>query len=122
MYLDNDAEFCKIDKRGTPYKIGSDGRKLAATKRPVDRYTPEAWRALGGAGRKQVLEEMKKAEKAEEKKKKKEKAKAKEKKVSPAGALVRRAEIAYQNALAALNGHTPKAVPAHDPKLTGVCV
>ena len=41
IYLNDDGEACKIDKRGVPYKVGSDGRRILPTRRPIDKYTPD---------------------------------------------------------------------------------
>ena len=30
IYLNDDGEACKIDKRGVPYKVGSDGRRICS--------------------------------------------------------------------------------------------
>ena len=43
IYLSDDGEACKIDKRGVPYKVGSDGRRIVPTRRPKHLYTPEEW-------------------------------------------------------------------------------
>ena len=42
IYLNDDGEACKIDKRGVPYKIGSDGRRSLPSRRPIHKYTAEA--------------------------------------------------------------------------------
>ena len=52
IYLNDDGEACKIDKRGVPYKVGSDGRGFLPTRRLIDKYTPEAWKKLGEAEKK----------------------------------------------------------------------
>ena len=43
IYLNDDGEACKTDKRGVPYKVGSDGRRIVSTRRPKHLYTPEEW-------------------------------------------------------------------------------
>ena len=43
IYLSDNGEACKIDKRGVPYKVGSDGRRIVPTRRPKHLYTPEEW-------------------------------------------------------------------------------
>ena len=43
IYLNDDGEACKIDKRGVPYKIGSGGRRLVPSRRPKHLYSPEEW-------------------------------------------------------------------------------
>ena len=52
IYLNDDGEACKIDKRGVPYKVGSDGRRILPSRRPIHRYTPEAWKKMGEAEKK----------------------------------------------------------------------
>ena len=52
IYLNDDGEACKIDKRGVPYKIGSDGRRILPSRRPIHKYTPEDWEKLGEAEKK----------------------------------------------------------------------
>ena len=51
-YLNDDGEACKIDKRGVPYKIGSDGRRILPSRRPIHKYTPEDWKKLDEAEKK----------------------------------------------------------------------
>ena len=41
VYLNDDGEACKIDKRGVPYKVGSDGRRTVPSRRPKHLYSPE---------------------------------------------------------------------------------
>ena len=41
IYLNDDGEACKIDKRGVPYKVGSDGRRILPSRRPKHIYSPE---------------------------------------------------------------------------------
>ena len=65
IYLNDDGEPCKIDKRGAAYRVGPDGRRSIPTLRPKDKFTPEEWKALGSKGRKIELDIIK----AEEKKK-----------------------------------------------------
>ena len=43
IYLNDDGEACKIDKRGVQYQVGSDGRRIVLTRRPKHLYTPEEW-------------------------------------------------------------------------------
>ena len=52
IYLNDDGEACKIDKRGVPYKVGSDGRRILPSRRPIHRYTPEDWKKMGEAEKK----------------------------------------------------------------------
>ena len=75
----------KLDKKGHPYKVGSNGRRFfRSSPRPRSKYTPEEWRALSVpdrtvAEKKEALEKDKAMkEKSKEKKKKKKKKKGKE--------------------------------------------
>ena len=52
IYLNDDGEACKIDKRGVPYKVGSDARRILPSHRPTHQYTPEEWKKMGEAGKK----------------------------------------------------------------------
>ena len=54
IYLNDDGEACKIDKRGVPYRIGSDARRIlpGPFRRPIHKYTPEDWKKLGEAEKK----------------------------------------------------------------------
>ena len=52
IYLNDDGEACKIDKRGVPYKVGSDGRRILPSRRPIHKYTPEEWKKMGEAEKK----------------------------------------------------------------------
>ena len=85
VYLNDDMEHCKIDKRGTPYKVGEDGRKLVPSGRPVLEYSPEEWRALGGSGRSKVIKEKKLEEKKKDDAKKRERKKKKDSAVAATG-------------------------------------
>ena len=50
--MNDDGEACKIDKRGVPYKVGSDGRSILPSRRPIHRYTPEEWKRMSDAEKK----------------------------------------------------------------------
>ena len=65
IYMNDDGEPCKIDRRGAAYRVGPDGRRSIPTLRPKDKFTPEEWKALGSKGRKIELDIIK----AEKKKK-----------------------------------------------------
>ena len=73
IYLNDDGEACKIDKRGVPYKVGSDGRRFLPTRRLIDKYTPEAWKKLGEAEKKAAYKKEKR-DKARSAKKERKKA------------------------------------------------
>ena len=47
VYLNDDGEACKVDKRGVPYKVGIDGRRSLPSRRPKHLYSPEEWKKLG---------------------------------------------------------------------------
>ena len=80
IYLnDDDDEACKIDKRGVPYKVGSDGRRILPSRRPIHRYTPEEWKKMSDAEKKAAYKKDKR-DKARAAKKERKKA-AIEKKV-----------------------------------------
>ena len=51
IYLNDDGEACKIDKRGVPYKVGNDGRQIVPTLRPKHLYSPEDWEKTGAKAR-----------------------------------------------------------------------
>ena len=47
IYLNDIGETVKLDVKGHPYKVGSDGRRFfRSSPRPRSKYTPEEWRAL----------------------------------------------------------------------------
>ena len=47
IYLNDDGETVKLDRKGNPYKVGSDGRRFfRSSPRPRSKYTPEEWKAL----------------------------------------------------------------------------
>ena len=47
IYLNDIGETVKLDVKGRPYKVGSDGRRFfRSSPRPRSKYTPEEWRAL----------------------------------------------------------------------------
>ena len=68
IYLNDDGEACKIDKRGVPYRIGSDGRRIVPARRPTHLYTPEEWDKLDAKARERVYNKAKR-ERAKEAKK-----------------------------------------------------
>ena len=59
IYLNDDGEACKIDKRGVPYKVGSDGRRILPSRRPIHKYTPEDWKKMGEKEKKAAYKEDK---------------------------------------------------------------
>ena len=67
----------KLDKKGHPYKVGSNGRRFfRSSPRPRSKYTPEEWRALSVpdrtvAEKKEALEKEIGRQKKEDKEKKK---------------------------------------------------
>ena len=67
VYLNDDGEKVKLNKKGNPYKIGEDGRRLFKTSlRPKGIYTPEEWRKLSQSDRDTIIKaEKKKLEKKE---------------------------------------------------------
>ena len=73
IYLNDDGEACKIDKRGVPYKVGSDGRRILSSRRPIHKYTPEEWKKMGEAEKKAAYEKDKR-DKARSAKKERKKA------------------------------------------------
>ena len=66
IYEDDWGERCKIDRRGRPYRVGEDGRKITrGSPRPKGAYTPEQWQRTSIEERdkiKKLIEERKKAE------------------------------------------------------------
>ena len=66
--LNDDGEACKIDKRGVPYKIGSDGRRIVPTRRPKHLYTPEEWDKMDAKAKDKAYKQAKR-ERAKEAKK-----------------------------------------------------
>ena len=116
VYLTDDGEPCKIDKRGAAYRIGPDGRRSIPTLRPKDKFAPEEWKALGSKGRKielDIIREEEKKRKAKEssivhddakldskaKKKAKKEAKKAEKKIKKALWKIRKDEGEHDPAL-----------------------
>ena len=59
VYLNDDGEACKIDKRGVPYKIGSDGRRILPSRRPKHLYSPEEWDKLDAKTKKKAYKKAK---------------------------------------------------------------
>ena len=51
IYFTDDGEACKIDKRGVPYTVGSDGRRIVPIRRPKHLHSPEEWDLLGAKAR-----------------------------------------------------------------------
>ena len=123
IYLNDDGEPCKIDKRGAAYRIGPDGRRSIPTLRPKDKFTPEEWKALGSKGRKielDIIRDEEKKRKAKEsstvrdgvkldskaRKKAKKEARKAEKKVKKALRKIRKSEGEHDPSL-------PVIVPAN---------
>ena len=46
VYVNDIGDEVKLDSRGRPYRVGSDGRKLMLSKRPSRYVTPEEWKAM----------------------------------------------------------------------------
>ena len=46
VYVNDLGDEVKLDSRGRPYRVGSDGRKLMPSKRPSRYITPEEWKAM----------------------------------------------------------------------------
>ena len=46
VYVNDIGDEVKLDSRGRPYRVGSDGRKLMPSKRPARYVTPEEWKAM----------------------------------------------------------------------------
>ena len=66
VYLDDDGEWVKIDKRGRLYRVDKrDGRRIVRSTRPKD-FTPEEWKNLSHEHRKALAEEYKKREEEKE--------------------------------------------------------
>ena len=63
IYINDDRESYKIDKRGATYRIDPDGRRSIPTLRPEDKFPLEEWKALGSKGRKIELDIIKEEEK-----------------------------------------------------------
>ena len=64
IYLDDNVEWVKLDKRGRPYYVERrDGRRIVPTTRPKE-FAPEEWRSLSQSHehRKALAEEYKKRE------------------------------------------------------------
>ncbi|CAE7949193.1 unnamed protein product [Symbiodinium sp. KB8] len=59
IYLNDDGEACKIDKRGVPYKVGSDGRRIVPSRRPKHLYSPEEWDKLDAKTKKKAYKKAK---------------------------------------------------------------
>ena len=87
IYLNDDGEACKIDKGGVPYKVG----RILPTRRPIDKYTPEAWKKLGEA--------EKKAAYKREKRDKARSAKKERKKAAMGKKVIRRDDISQDCAM-----------------------
>ncbi len=84
IYLDDDGEWVKIDKRGGLYRVDKrDGRRIVRSTRPKD-FSPEEWKRLSHEHRKALAEEYQKREEEKEagaeEEHKEESAKGKEKK------------------------------------------
>ena len=83
IYLNDIGETVKLDVKGHPSKVGSDGRRFfRSSPRPRSQYTPEEWRALTIPDR--IVAEKKEALEKEIERKKKE-GKDKKKKDEGAG-------------------------------------
>ena len=123
IYMNDDGEPCKIDKRGAAYRVGPDGRRSIPTLRPKDKFTPEEWKALGSKGRKielDIIREEEKKKRAKEisathdgvksdpkaKKKEKKEAKKAEKKIKKALRRIRKSEGEHDPSL-------PGIIPAN---------
>ena len=66
IYLDDDGEWVKIDKRGGLYRVDKrDGRRIVRSTRPKE-FTPEEWKSLSHEHRKALAEEYKKREEEKE--------------------------------------------------------
>ena len=59
VYLNDDGEACKIDKRGVPYKVGSDGKRILPSRRPKHLYSPEEWDKLDAKTKKKAYRKAK---------------------------------------------------------------
>ena len=59
VYLNDDGEACKIDKRGVPCKVGSDGRRILLSRRPKHLYSPEEWDKLDAKTKKKAYRKAK---------------------------------------------------------------
>ncbi|CAE7218058.1 unnamed protein product [Symbiodinium sp. KB8] len=59
IYLSDDGEACKIDKRGVPYKIGSDGKRILPSRRPKHLYSPEEWDKVDAKTKKKAYKKAK---------------------------------------------------------------
>ena len=90
VYVNDIGDEVKLDSRGRPYRVGSDGRKLMPSKRPARYVTPEEWKAMSMREReisakaaddvaREEVEEEDKAARRKSKKKKKEEKKEKKK-------------------------------------------
>ena len=90
VYVNDIGDEVKLDSRGRPYRVGSDGRKLMPSKRPARYITPEEWKAMSMREREISAraaddvprEEVEEEDKAAKKKSKKKKDEKKEKKKS----------------------------------------
>ncbi|CAL1155113.1 unnamed protein product, partial [Cladocopium goreaui] len=83
IYLSDNGEHVKLDKRGRPYRVGPDGRKeVRGSPRPKSSYSPEEWRSLSAKERDVIIRRGKLEEEADKlkeiklKKEKEKKAKA----------------------------------------------
>ena len=66
IYLSDIGEYIKLDKRGRPYRVGSNGRKeVRGLPRPKSSYSPEEWRALSAKERDVIIRRGKLEEEAE---------------------------------------------------------
>ena len=90
VYVNDIGDEVKLDSRGRPYRVGSDGRKLMPSRRPARYVTPEEWKAMSMREReisakaaddvaREEVEEEDKAARRKSKKKKKEEKKEKKK-------------------------------------------
>ena len=90
VYVNDIGDEVKLDSRGRPYRVGSDGRKLMPSKRPARYITPEEWKAMSTREREisaraaddVAREEVEEEDKAARRKSKKKKDEKKEKKKS----------------------------------------
>ena len=81
IYVNDIGDEVKLDSKGRPYRVGSDGRKLMPSKRPVGYITPEEWAKMSAkekeastkAADEIAREEVEKEDRAAKKKRKKDK-------------------------------------------------
>ncbi len=81
IYVNDVGDEVKLDSRGRAYRVGSDGRKLMPSKRPVGYVAPEEWAKMSAKERESstkaaddiAREKVEKDDRDAKKKKKKEK-------------------------------------------------